>query len=313
MIRAVVEEMTDYESTARLATEAFATPRITFDGAHLRWFYEDAFSQGTRIIGLVTDDGEKVGQIALVRQSVNTGARLEPAAALVDLFIVEKWRGRERVAMLYEEVGRQFEQLGLRFAFGMPNAKALPVNERFFRLKPYLRLDLYMGLALPSVARSVTVHEAFDRNRRDHFVNLFSTYATSPDDRGLPWDGPSLYNRLCGFKWPYAIHATEDLLAISSPRVTRGIPHTLLCAFLRRTSVSPGRASVGALTRAATAWWKRPVHVYAGINKTLPALPGVKLPAPVRPSPLLLQMRDFAPERGPLDLQIFQLIDFDFG
>ncbi|WP_186389877.1 GNAT family N-acetyltransferase [Stappia sp. TSB10P1A] len=314
MISVSVEESPDYTETARLATEAFASPDIVFDPNHVRWLYEDCFSDGTTVVRLTeVETGKKIGQIALVHQTVLVNGRPEKAAALVDLFILKEWRGRERIQMLYDEVGRQFAAHGFRFAFGMPNAKALPVNERFFNLKAFLRLELRMGLAIPARSKRVTIHEPFDRQRRDHFVSIFDRYATDPGETGVPWDGPSLFERLCGHKYTYAVHGTDDLLLISSPRESRKLPYTLAAAFLRATGAAPARADVRAVTRAACAFWRRPLFVYAGLNRALPAAPGLRLPDRVRPSPMLLQMRDFAPERGPLDFYRFQLIDFDFA
>ncbi len=87
----------------------------------------------------------------------------------------------------------------------------------------------------------------------------------------------------------------------------------LAVAFLRATGTTPSKADVRAVTRAACALWKRPLFIYAGLNRTLPATPGIRLPKRARPSPMLLQMRDFAPEREQLDFDRFQLIDFDFA
>ncbi len=314
MISVSVEEALDYAETARLATEAFASPDSVFNPEHLRWFYEDCFPDGTTVVRLTeVETGNKVGQIALVHQSVLVNGVPEKAAELVDLFILKEWRGRERVQMLYDEVAQQFAARGIRFAFGMPNAKALPVNERFFDLKGFLRLELRTGLAIPMCSKRVTIHEPFDMQRREHFVSIFDRYATNRDETGLQWDGSSLYERLCGHKYDYAIHATDKLLLISSPRVTRGVPYMLAAAFLRATGAAPSRADVMAVTRAACAFWKRPLFIYVGLNRTLPIIPGVRLPERVRPSPMLLQMRDFAPERGQLDFDRFQLIDFDFA
>ncbi len=314
MIEVCIEASPDFEETARLATEAFASADVVFDPAHLRWFYEDCFPEGTTIVRLTdTDTGRKIGQIAMVRQKVLVKGKAEMAAELVDLFILKEWRGRERVQMLYDEVGRQFISQDIRFAFGMPNAKALPVNERFFNLKGYLQLELRTGIAFPTRSHRVRVHEAFDRTRRDHFTRIFDDYSTGGDETGLAWDGASLFTRLCGHKYVYGVHATEDLLLISSPRVRRGVPYTLLAAFLRRSGSSPGRADVSAVTRAAAAFWKRPLFIFAGLNRTLPHVPGIPLPTNIRPSPMILQMRDFHPERETLDFDRFQLIDFDFA
>ncbi|KPB01482.1 hypothetical protein [Ahrensia marina] len=314
MIEASVEQNPDYAQTALLATEAFASANSIFDPTHLKWLYEDCFPNGTTIIKLTdSESNQKIGQIAMVKQTVFVKGKAEKAAELVDLFILKKWRGGEAVQMLYDEVGKQFKLQNIRFAFGMPNMKALPVNERFFDLKGFLRLDLKVGITMPRRSKKVTTHEMFDRDRLAYFTKLFDQYATVDDETGLSWDGPSLFNRLCGYKYKYAVHATEKLLLISSPRTRNGMPYTLLAAFLRRTNVSPDKADVTRLTRAATAFWKHPLYIYAGINKTLPLTPGISLPPKLRPTPMLLQMRDFSPEKGKLDLDRFQLIDFDFA
>jgi hypothetical protein len=312
MIAVAVEETTDYQATARLATEAFASTDVVFDPEHLRWLYERCFGMGTTVVSLTDEVGRKVGQIALVKQSVLVNGVSETAAELIDLFLVREWRGSERVQMLYDEVGREFVRQNLRFAFGMPNAKAMPVNERFFNLKGYLKLDIRVGLATPLRSSRVVVDEAFDRAREQHFVSLFDRYATDKSETGVPWDGASLYRRLTGQKFQYAIHATDDVLLISSLRRKRFVPYVLMCAYLRRRGTTPLSADVNAVTRAASAFWRWPFFVYAGLNKTLP-IPGLSLPEKLRPSPMLLQVRDFAPERAKLEFDRFQLIDFDFA
>jgi hypothetical protein len=42
-------------------------------------------------------------------------------------------------------------------------------------------------------------------------------------------------------------------------------------------------------------------------------LPGLRLPDRIRPSPMLLQLRDFKPGAKPVELDRFQLLDFDFA
>ena len=61
--------MVNYEETARLATEAFASLNRVIMPERLRWFYERCFSLGATVIALRNGD-RKVGQIAMVRQTL---------------------------------------------------------------------------------------------------------------------------------------------------------------------------------------------------------------------------------------------------
>jgi hypothetical protein len=89
--------------------------------------------------------------------------------------------------------------------------------------------------------------------------------------------------------------------------------HTLLCGFTTRGDTKASRATTRHLVRDACRMWKRPLFAYAGVNGKLAAPPGIVLPAKFRPSPLLVQLRDFKPERQPLRLDRFELIDFDLA
>lgn len=127
------------------------------------------------------------------------------------------------------------------------------------------------------------------------------------------WDEAKLFERLCSYKREYGIHVLDDVLLISSPRSSRGLNYTLLCGFLTRGGAKAGPTIVRRVVRAACRLWGRPLFVFSGVNSKLAATPGIVMPAMVRPSPLLVQLRDFKPERKPLRLDRFQLLDFDLA
>ncbi|HEX9471330.1 MAG TPA: hypothetical protein VF957_17505, partial [Bradyrhizobium sp.] len=92
---------------------------------------------------------------------------------------------------------------------------------------------------------------------------------------------------------------------------TKGVSYTLLCGFFARSLATVTSQGVRELVCAACHFWKRPLFVYAGVNDRLPKLPGIPLPARLRP-PMLVQLRDFEPEKPDVRLSRFQLIDSDF-
>lgn len=310
--RAECEAGVDYSETSKLAMAAFASPHVVFTPERLRWFYERCFALGSTVIALRNGE-EKVGQIAIVRQTIMLNGKAESAAQLVDLFISPQFRGRDSLSKLYDEVGRQFEQQDIRFAIGMPNAKALGVNAHFFKLQPFLRLPLYMGVALPWPHSRETVSLPFSAETRGKCAELFSGYATPADENGVSWTAEGLAERLSDLTHRYAVHAVDSVLLISSPRQSRGLSYTLLCGFFARAGARVSRADLRQVVGSACGFWNHPLFAYAGVNERLGTLPGVQLPAKVRPSPLLVQLRDFKPEREPLRFDRFQVLDFDLG
>ncbi|OXT01903.1 hypothetical protein B7H23_02865 [Notoacmeibacter marinus] len=313
-ITASVETEHDYEETAGLATIAFGRQADPFDPARFAWFYERAFSEGATVVRL-TDErtGQKIGQIAMVNHAIATPGGIERASALVDLFILPDYRGGARLQTLYDTVGEQFQAQSIRFGLGMPNKKALPVNERFFQLMAYRRLDLRGGLQPPALRNKVRISEEVTGAGAERITELFAPFATSPSETGLIWDGSRMAARLANPGQHYGFHATDNLALISSPRRFKNVPVTLLIGFFVRQGARPRKRDIKALVTSATALWRRPAFIYAGLHRSLPALPGWPFPERLRFSPMVLQLRDFASEREPLDLDRFQLIDFDFG
>jgi Acetyltransferase (GNAT) domain len=309
--RAECEQVVNYEETARLATEAFASPNRVIMPERLRWFYERCFSLGATVIAL-RDGDRKVGQIAMVRQTLRLNGQEESAAQLVDLFISKEFRGKERLQQLYAEVERQFVKQDIRFAIGMPNAKAIGVNEYFFDLKPFLRLPFSMGVAIPLAPQRDIQSSRFDPADKNLALSLLAGYG-SAGENGVLWDPARLFERLCAYDREYGIHTLDGVLLISSPRSSRGMMFTLLCGFTTRGDTEANRVTTRRLVRDACRMWRRPLFAYAGVNSKLAAPPGIVLPAKFRPSPLLVQLRDFKPERQPLRLDRFELIDFDLA
>jgi hypothetical protein len=305
------EPQVDYVATAELMTLAFAAAEA-IPPERLEWLYNRSFSSGTTVIAL-RDGQRKVGQIAMVRQTLQLNGERETAAQLVDLFIIPGYRGRQSLKLLYDEVGRQFAEQKVRFGIGMPNAKALGVNAHFFQLQPYLTLPFSVGMSLSKQVSGDGLSFQFDPLDRNRLLPLLAQFGSADTDNGLIWNETSLFERLSRPSKQYGIHAFGNLLLISSLRRSRGIDHTLLCGFLVRPGHRASQAELDQAVRAACQMWGCRLFVYVGVNNKLPRPPGLVLPRRVRPSPMLVQLRDFRPDKAPLQLDRYELIDFDFA
>ena len=305
------EKSVDYETTARIATEAFESKDVIFSASRMKWLYESGFGGGSAIVAAF-DGSRKVGQIALLHLSVHLDGKPVAAIQLVDLFILRAYRSPQLVRRIYEEVERICEAGQIRLVLTLPNANSAGLNERLLKLRPFLRLPPRVGvgfwpprlsnLKFSGLLKSMPTHAAID---------LLSGFVTPASENGLHWDAETLFDRLNDPTRDYAVHATADLLLISSSRRTRGIRHALLCGFFARPGAVVTSGAVRELVRSACRFWKHRLFVYAGVNQSLPSLPGVALPARLRP-PILVQMRDYDTGRTDLRLDRFQLIDSDF-
>ncbi len=310
---AKVEAAIDYVETAQLANDAFGDPSA-FEAAHMQWLYERGFSEGSTVISLYSGS-RKVGQFAMVRQTVTTDSgRIEKAVQLVDLFVLEAFRSRAALTALYGEVERQCHAQGIRFAIGMPNASAITVNQHFLGLQPHQWLSIHAGVSIMRpVSPSLVIDEPFDASSLDLYRAWLASYMPTGFEPGIRWTVETFCQRLDNPRFQYGLHAVENLLLVSSPRVRRGKSYVLLCGYFARQNTTVRRRDVHAVTRAACNTWRRPLFVYPGFNKAMPAPPGCRLPQRLRPSTMLIQLRDFHPGKQPLQLDRYQPLDFDFA
>ena len=311
MISVSEEKTVDYEITARIATEAFGSKEVVFSALRMKWLYESGFGQNSAVLA-VFDDGRKIGQIALLHQDIYLAGRPVAAIQLVDLFILQAYRSPQLVRRIYKEVERMCSVGNIRLVLALPNENSALLNERLFKLRPFLSLGARIGTAFWWPRASTLKYSGRLKSMPRHeAVDLLSGFVTPAAENGLHWDAETLFNRMNDPTRDYAVHATADLLLISSSRKTRGVRHVLLCGFFARPDAAIASGAVRELIRAACRFWKHWIFVYAGINNRLPRLPGIAIPARLRP-PILVQLRDFDTSEPELRFDRFQLTDSDF-
>ena len=258
------------------------------------------------------DDGRKVGQIAMVGQTVCIDGELSPAFQLVDLFILRAYRSAQLVRRLYQEVEQICAARGVRYLLALPNDKSALLNARFPKLAPVLSMPIRAGLSLLWPTTTLAYSGHLKSMTQQDAVDLLSGFACPASENGLRWDAQSLLERLNDPTRDYAVHATGRLLLISAVRRSAGIPYVTLCAFFANPRAEVTVTEVPELVRAACRFWRKPLFVYAGTNSRLPILPGIALPARLR-RPILVQLRDTGTEAHGVRFDRFQLIDSDFA
>jgi predicted N-acetyltransferase YhbS len=311
MITVSEERAVDFESTAQIATEAFGSSHVKFSPQRMKWLYQRGFGQGCAVVAAFDGD-KKVGQIVMLHQEIYLEGEPVIATQLIDLFVLPAYRSPTLVRRIYDEVARLCEANHIRIVLTLPNEKSAPLNARLLKMRPFLLLAVRVGLSFGPPRRGrLQLSAAIKTMSRDDAIDRLSPFATPTNENGPHWEAAPLLDRISDPTRDYAVHATRDLLLVSSSRKTRGINHVLLCGFFARPGAVVTSGDISTLIRAACQLWKHRVFVYAGINNSLPRPPGVAIPARYR-QPILVQLRDVHSDKVALSFDRFQLIDSDF-
>jgi hypothetical protein len=166
--------------------------------------------------------------MVLPHQKVCSGGEAGAATQLVDLFILQAYRSPQLVRRIYKEVERLCLALNIRFILALPNENATLLNARFLKLSPLLWLQIRAGFGWPGRSK-LAYSGLFKSMTKNDAIDLLSGFSTPTTENGLHWDGEILFDRLSDPTCDYAVHATADLLLISSSRKTKGIRYALLC------------------------------------------------------------------------------------
>jgi hypothetical protein len=120
----------------------------------------------------------------------------------------------------------------------------------------------------------------------------------STDENGSHWDANTLFDRLHDPTRDRAVHASKNLLLVSSHRKTRSAGYTTLCAFFGRPSTKPAVETTGVrLCRRQQPSAQAARHApAAGLRR-----------------PILVQLRDTTTDAHNIHFDRFQLIDSDFA
>jgi len=302
-----VEPAPDIEATAALARRAFGHAGEALEAARFRWTYEAGFDGA--VVLAATDAGEKIGQGAFVFQQVQVAGERLRAAQFVDLFVDPARRAGGTVRGIYSGLVQQAEQQHVGLIFATPNPAARDINRKLMGLADRATISFRIGVVLPFRDAHV---RSFDCETLAERIGDIEPYcAPIPGTRFL-WPAASLVRRLTGHPYNrYSLHLTPEAMLVASPRTIRGLPVVLAAAILPAGDRRLTAGQAHALLRAAAAFHRRPVFVYAGLNSALAAPPGIAVPERVKP-PILVQGRLLAEHQGPIVFDRCELLDFDF-
>jgi hypothetical protein len=304
----------DNERNTELLAEELPAARYV-DARYLAWLYDEN-PYGPAIQRGVDDDrGVRIGHYALIPQRFRGRDGIVPAAFSLHAVVRS---GTQRKGLFTEmglEIYEEASAAGWQLTTGVCNEKSIGAVVKYMGWKwpgplPVRLVAPYaMGSAEARAVVSRTVDAAYLAGRE--FEQLTAELDSTPVEQWTnSYTAEYLRWRLACPASTYAIHVTDELVAITSTDVRFGVRAVAVLKLLPRAGRTGLRAE--AIVSAACRFHRAPYAVYAGFNPHV-ALRGVQPPRRLQPSPLNLIIRSLSPaiDQGPLMIDTFEFLDMD--
>jgi hypothetical protein len=282
------------------------------DSRYLHWLYDEN-PYGPAIQRSVdSDEGVRIGHYALVPQRFRSRDGIVPAAFSLNAVVrsggQRKGLFTEMGLEIYEEAGAA----GWQLTTGVCNEKSIGAVVKYMGWKTPgpLPVRLVLPVTRPGRVRSRTVDAAYLASAE------FGALAAALD--GFPvaqwtnsYTAEYLRWRLACPASTYAVHVSDELVAITTTDKRFGVPAAVVLKLLPRDGhTGPLRAEP--IVSAACRFHRAPYAVYAGFNAHV-TLGGIRPPRRLQPSPLNLILRSLSPavDQGPLAIDTFEFLDMD--
>ena len=300
--------MSDIAPTATLLGDVFGASHVSRP-EYLRWLYEQS-PFGAVIEANLDDSGGRAGHYALVPIIMTRDGVQHSAALSLNTAVHERARGGGTFVALASEAIELARRSGVQAVVGVANANSTPGFVR--------RLDFTLLTALPaSVMLPLPGSQRGPRSAwADASAFALDGLATDAQPLLAPpasgearlWTPQTLSWRLARPGARYALHRSDELLAVSCLDSRHGIRVAVLLKVFAASRVPDGEAR--ALVRAACRFHRAPLALHVGLND-LVRFRGLALPQRLRESPLNLIHRSLAPQHSQASVVRWEFLDFD--
>jgi hypothetical protein len=279
------------------------------DEAYLHWLYDEN-PYGPAIQRAVDEDDVRVAHYALIPQRYRGRDGVVPAAfslhAVTRSGTQRKGYFQKLGAEIYDEAGAA----GWQFSSGVCNDKSIGAVTKYMGWKTPGPLPV--KLCVPTHTGGGVASQRVDAAllESDRFAELTAGLDDFPVDQWTNSYTPEYLRwRLACPSTTYALHTTDDLVAVSTTDTRFGVRAAVILKLLRR-SERPVRAD--RVIAAACRFHRAPYAVYAGFN-TRVKVRGIQPPRKLQPSPLHLILRSLSPtvDQATLTLDTFEFLDMD--
>ncbi len=284
----------DRATSARFLHGVFTIPRFA-DARYLTWLY-DRNPEGPALVIEAWSANAPVAHYCLTPQKWQNAGKRSLFAYPVNLAVAGSLR-RQRV---FVTLGRATHaRSGFTALVAAANARSTPGFVKHLGFAIILSLPVRVGVTLPdrSAASETHTFEGLD--------------LAPPSGWRRAWTPELLAWRLSAPSARYAAHRSESGVLISTIDRAFGMPVMIVLRLFPAVGVE--RMRTQPLIRAAAAYWRTPVYLYAGTNDRA-RVSGLRPPRRLLPSPLHFIYCPLAPEAPPAEAfrpASFEFLDFD--
>lgn len=234
------------------------------------------------------------------------GKRQDGALSL-NTAVANRARGGGTFTRLAQATLTAAQHRGVTRVLGVANANSTPGFTRRLAFRLVMQLPASVVVPTPGRLRSVASGWASPSAfRPGGLASDLERLLVAPDvGIARSWSRSELAWRLARPGARYALHRSEDALAISTVDRRKGVPVGVLLGVL-----APGPVDGARLIRSACRFHRAPLALHVGISDVV-NFKSVQLPQRMRESPLNLIDRrlDAGPDRSPFAR--FEFLDFD--
>ncbi len=304
---------TDWADAARLLKQIMGDARFD-DPGYLNWLYNECPVGRTVGVNIRDDDGVLYAHGAAIPQELRNADGPSKFVVIVNVAVLSSHRGANTFAeQILAHVPYVLEQ-GCIGGYGVTNERSTVPSVSLDGLGGTLVGTVPIKVCVPTRpwARGVESHDVTPEFLESkHFDELASELDDHPATEWVQrWTPDLLRWRLRRPDARYALHASGNVVAISSRSTARGVPVATLLKLLPRGG-SRGPLPSRELVNAACRHHRAPLAVYGGFNAHVPVT-GLTVPRDRLPSPLnvvFLTLSDLDP--AAFRFETFELLDFD--
>ena len=279
------------------------------DEQYLRWLYDEN-PYGPAIQRGVDDDGLRVAHYALIPQRYRGRDGVVPAAFSLHAVTRSGTQRKGYFQTFGGEIYAEASAAGWQLSSGVCNDKSIGAVTKYMGWKTPGPLPVKLCVPMHT-GRGVTSH-AVDAAllASERFAELtagLDDFAVQQWTNSYTTD--YLRWRLACPSTRFALHASDDLVAVTTTDTRFGVRAAVLLKLLRRGD-APTRPE--RVIAAACRFHRAPYAVYAGFNARV-AVRGIQPPRKLQPSPLHLILRSLSPavDQDTLAFDTFEFLDMD--
>lgn len=301
----------DLAATTELLNAELPDPRLV-DTRYLHWLYEEN-PYGEAFQRSVDVDGRRVSHYACIPQVYRDAEEATPCAFSLNAVTRSGTQRQGNFVNTGLQIYADAAEAGRRFIIGVGNEKSAIAGVKHMGWKMVGPLPVKV-CPIPGLGGGDVEHHRVDRDflESDAFGRIVDGLEQVPAENWTNHLTPEYLRwRLASPHTSYCVHATDELVAVSTRDRRFGLPVAVVLKLAPRGGRS-GPLDARRLVASICRFHRAPSAAYAGWNKHV-RMPGFRPPRRLQPAPLIMVLRRLADDfdQEALELDTFELLDMD--